>query len=325
VTTIVETDTRLWVGSRAELLEGDKLVAWAEDHVRLDPDLGWILARYVEAENANDNGHIFPLEDLKAAQATLPFKPLNMLHHGHYNVGTLVAASLLYPTDELAAAAQTHPYIETLAAFWRSQFPEEYRLVERAHKEGALYISHECMPETVTCPTCDMTAAYAGKVSDTYCDHMNGITKPKRLNKPTFNAGGLIIPPVRPGWTGAEITELAQLIEERAAEAEAIYAALEQDLDHLSPKDWEAMMAQILKAAEGEHVMAKEFSPEQRKGLADKKKAMPGGGFPIENKSDLANAIKAYGRAKNKAAAKAHIIRRAKALGATDMLPEGWA
>lgn len=51
---------------------------------------------------------------------------------------------------------------------------------------------------------------------------------------------------------------------------------------------------------------------------------MPDGSFPIESKADLKNAIQAIGRAKNPAAAKAHIKRRARALGCADMIPEGW-
>ena len=66
------------------------------------------------------------------------------------------------------------------------------------------------------------------------------------------------------------------------------------------------------------------FTEEQRKGLAAKGQALPDGSFPIRNKADLSNAIHAAGRAKNEASAKAHIIKRAKALGATDLLPDGW-
>jgi hypothetical protein len=68
----------------------------------------------------------------------------------------------------------------------------------------------------------------------------------------------------------------------------------------------------------------KEFSAARREKLASQKKALPGGSFPIENAQDLRNAIKAIGRAKNPAAAKAHIIRRAKALGLTKLLPDDW-
>lgn len=68
----------------------------------------------------------------------------------------------------------------------------------------------------------------------------------------------------------------------------------------------------------------RDFSDKEREHLASTGAALPDGSFPIETKQDLENAIHAYGRAKNKAKAKAHIIARAKALGATDMLPEGW-
>ena len=68
----------------------------------------------------------------------------------------------------------------------------------------------------------------------------------------------------------------------------------------------------------------KVFKAKEREDLAEKGQAMPGGGFPIRNESDLKNAIQAFGRAKNKAAAKAWIIKRAKALGLTDLLPEDW-
>jgi hypothetical protein len=54
---------------------------------------------------------------------------------------------------------------------------------------------------------------------------------------------------------------------------------------------------------------------------------MPGGGFPIRNQADLSNAIHALGRAKNPDAAKAHIRKRAAALGLTAWLKDhtSWA
>lgn len=66
------------------------------------------------------------------------------------------------------------------------------------------------------------------------------------------------------------------------------------------------------------------FTAEQRKALADSGKAMPDGSYPIENASDLSNAIQAIGRATNPAAVKAHIIKMAKAMGKMDMLPDDW-
>lgn len=68
----------------------------------------------------------------------------------------------------------------------------------------------------------------------------------------------------------------------------------------------------------------REFDREQRDRLAASGVALPDGSFPIVNKQDLANAIQAFGRAGNKTAARKHIIKRARALGATEMLPDGW-
>lgn len=69
---------------------------------------------------------------------------------------------------------------------------------------------------------------------------------------------------------------------------------------------------------------ARKFGTKERKTAAKKGQAMSHGGFPIKNEQDLRNAIKAFGRAKNKAGTKAHIIKRAKALGLTKLLPKGW-
>jgi hypothetical protein len=66
------------------------------------------------------------------------------------------------------------------------------------------------------------------------------------------------------------------------------------------------------------------FSEEDRKKLAKSGAALPGGGFPIKTVEDLKNAVRAIGRAKDPAAAKAHIISRAKSLGATKELPADW-
>lgn len=68
----------------------------------------------------------------------------------------------------------------------------------------------------------------------------------------------------------------------------------------------------------------RDFNAEQRRQAASRGQAMPDGSYPIVTKEDLANAIQSYGRAKNKDAVKRHIISRARALGAIDMLPESW-
>jgi 2'-5' RNA ligase len=62
----------------------------------------------------------------------------------------------------------------------------------------------------------------------------------------------------------------------------------------------------------------------RRNALVQAKKALPDGSYPIPNVSYLKKAIQAYGRAKNKSKVRAWIIRRARGLKRTDLLPESW-
>lgn len=71
-------------------------------------------------------------------------------------------------------------------------------------------------------------------------------------------------------------------------------------------------------------IMKRDFSDDERQALADKGQALADGSYPIVTTSDLKNAVQSYGRAKDPQKVKAHIIARAKALGATDALPDGW-
>jgi predicted house-cleaning noncanonical NTP pyrophosphatase (MazG superfamily) len=68
----------------------------------------------------------------------------------------------------------------------------------------------------------------------------------------------------------------------------------------------------------------KDYSPDDRKEMAKNGTAMPDGSYPIANKNDLKNAVQSYGRASNKGAVKKWIQKRAAALDATDLLPDGW-
>jgi outer membrane biosynthesis protein TonB len=94
---------------------------------------------------------------------------------------------------------------------------------------------------------------------------------------------------------------------EKLAAARKLAVDLKRDL----------LRKRIHKAPEPEQVAADGAAKGERKGI---------GGYPINNKADLRNAIFAFGRAKpeDKARTKAHIISRAKALGLTFMLPDKW-
>lgn len=71
-------------------------------------------------------------------------------------------------------------------------------------------------------------------------------------------------------------------------------------------------------------VEKRQVGSDERDRLARRGFALPDGSFPIETVADLRNAVQAFGRAANQPAARRHIIRRARALGRTDLLPDGW-
>lgn len=76
---------------------------------------------------------------------------------------------------------------------------------------------------------------------------------------------------------------------------------------------------------ESDGVEFKDYTKEQRDEMAKKGEAMPDGSFPIADCEDLKNAIQSIGRAKDQAAAKKHINKRAKALACDVEFPDGWA
>ena len=101
------------------------------------------------------------------------------------------------------------------------------------------------------------------------------------------------------------------LVERRgfAARDEAADTAMDQDLD----ADDEAFDAD-----------KGEFSAGEREKGAEQGVAMPDGSYPIRSAKDVENAVKDYYRSGKKPDVKAHIVARAKAIGAESALPEDW-
>ena len=76
--------------------------------------------------------------------------------------------------------------------------------------------------------------------------------------------------------------------------------------------------------AKDEYYDKRERTMETRRRLAESGQAMEDGSYPIVTVEDLRNAIQSVGRAKDYEAARRHIMRRARALGRTDLLPAEW-
>ena len=68
----------------------------------------------------------------------------------------------------------------------------------------------------------------------------------------------------------------------------------------------------------------RDYNTKERQHAASTGAAMPDGSYPINNRTDLENAIRSWGRGGAKPEVKAHIISRAKTLGAMDLIPDNW-
>jgi len=71
-----------------------------------------------------------------------------------------------------------------------------------------------------------------------------------------------------------------------------------------------------------ESTVTESYSDEQRMDLAEQGLALSDGSYPIKDLKDLKNAIMAYGRAKDQPRTAKFIVKRAKALGAEDLIPD---
>lgn len=112
--------------------------------------------------------------------------------------------------------------------------------------------------------------------------------------------------------------------------------ARQLNVQHIIPDNWKTAATDAVTAsAQDLRNRLEEFTaitelasiPEaERKSLAKKGKALPDGSYPIRNEGDLKNAIKAYGRSnpEDRDKVKAHIKKRARALGKTKLIPDDW-
>lgn len=245
-----EAESSFHIGARAELLPEDREIAghWASKHITPNPAHSYVLGRYAESGRANNNKQMFSLDGLQLGKTSLAHAPMNMNHSNRRVVGAFVASEIMYPvkTKEDLDVAQTpelNPFMESLAVLWKHYFPDEYRAVAAAQAEGALFYSMEAVPNSVKCVGengCGLEFAYEGPQSKSYCEHLNERSSDKLLVDPHFVGGALIVPPAKPGWSYANITDVA------AEDQERLHKQISAEFDHLDSTEWETLMHQIV-------------------------------------------------------------------------------
>lgn len=230
---------RFYLTSQARIVEQPselpREMASAFPAERLNPSFVWIAGRYVQGEKANRNGHYWTSDDLKAGESTIKHTPLNVLHKFDRPVGTFVETKVVRRAAE-ADAESGLPEIQALSVVWGANFPEVAAAVKTAHDAGKLWYSMECVAEQVQCLDCDRTFAWTMDFSQA-CDHLaTDRRQPRRFINPTFLGGGLIFPPSEPGWSDADITEVAHRLTVEYAESQA------KDDQRLDAQDWHLLM-----------------------------------------------------------------------------------
>ncbi len=118
----------------------------------------------------------------------------------------------------------------------------------------------------------------------------------------------------------------ANLLKFKAAKTDTDKETFKSEAKRLTKlrKDAHSNLEQAIQDAyaDVELVVMENYDTDKRKEMAEKGLALPDGSFPIKNLEDLKNAIQAYGRSKDQAAAAKFIAKRAKALSAEDLIPD---
>lgn len=244
--------------------------SWIEQS-QSNPYFRWVQGRFVEAEQANLNGAMWTTGDLQFGEMGVKHGPLNWLHQARKVIGTIADAQLIQPkpamvtsistsglvgnfatttTTTQPAMPQPRPYIAAVASMWDWIYPDEIAVVERASHDQNLFFSMECVSEKIQCVGdngCNQEFDFIDAMSGKACTHINERASTRRLIKPSFLGGAVIVPPARPGWPGANATVMA----EAARIAESTQESLP---DGMTASQWEALMGLVVASARNERL-----------------------------------------------------------------------
>jgi len=260
-TLTLERNGRVFFTNMARLVRSEEDVPqeyaseWATREI--NPFIKWIAGNFVESDRPNSNKQFWTAGDLEMAEYSIRGAPLNMVHKTRQPVGFFEDTnSVDLSTDEEEDEASRSPLkIQALAGMWTHIFPFEAALVDAADEKGLLYYSMECRGTHIVCAGdegCGEKFEYLKP--STHCDHLKERASIRHIVNPTFRGGALIVPPVRPGWKGANASVFKDAVWEEAAkfaeQTEDIYTSAQAAGADLTPSAWEHTMAMIIAMAD---------------------------------------------------------------------------
>lgn len=204
----------------------------------------YLNGRFVEADTPNGNNALWTTQDLELGQPTVAGGPLNWLHQERKIIGTLLDGTLVESDREAAGGGGIGNHIVSNAVLWEFLFPQEALSVQRAAEQDSLFFSMECLSREVMCVSgCGESFSYADYNANRACAHLRERSNVRRFVDPLFLGGAIIVPPVQPGWSRANVDVLGK---EDLRQAAALTERYDLTTEGLSKGDAEAMVGQIL-------------------------------------------------------------------------------
>lgn len=163
-----------------------------------NPHLLWMQGRYVEADKANDNGHLWTAGDLAIAALTPNLTPVTVMHDPSTAVGMVADARMVSSGEGVERAR-----IDTTLAIWKHRFPEVAAEASVNAKQGTLMQSMECRANHYECSVCAQKYVPLPAQSEraNWCSHLKGevsasdgriLGAARILRGTTFTGTGLI-------------------------------------------------------------------------------------------------------------------------------------
>lgn len=145
--------------------------------------------------NSNNDG--FKEEGLKAALAHIKDLPMNFLHWSDTVVGCITEARWVEATDTFPG------HIEVDSVIWPHVASGLFDYIEESNASGKLFLSMECVANTVECASCEEQYPFLDVAHGKSCSHIKAGEARYYLD-PVFLGCALIVDPTQPGWADAD-------------------------------------------------------------------------------------------------------------------------
>lgn len=204
--------------------------------------------RLVEAEKANGNGAFWAQDDLEFGLPSIAYGPLNWLHEERKIVGVLKDARLVTREAAATTGLDINNHVNSASVMWRWLYPRESAMVQAYSSAKQLWYSMECISREIACVGvngCEAKVPYLDAQNRTAacCDHIRERSAARRFVDPIFQGAAIIVPPIKPGWAGADLAvarQAAHLVEDQHIE-----------IPGMDTSASERMVAQVLEWSRG--------------------------------------------------------------------------